>query len=62
MKVRELIEILRKMPDQEATVVTARVPDETFVVVSAARERGIRRTADNAGFAGPGEEPGVEIS
>ena len=62
MKVRELVEILRHLPDQEATVVIGEGSSEnTWLIVTGVVERLITISDDHPDFAGPGREPGIEI-
>lgn len=62
MKVRELIQALQQLPDQEATVVISHGAGQgVFLVVKGTVQRGIRRLDGNPDFAGPGSEPAVEI-
>ena len=62
MKVRELVETLQRLPDQDATVVIGEgmVPD-VWLIVEGAVERGICVRKDSLDWVGPGSEPGVEI-
>lgn len=61
MKVRELIERLQQLPDQDATVVVAHIFRQEWLVVSGVFPRGLRRLEGNPDFMGPGDEPGAEI-
>jgi hypothetical protein len=61
MKVRELIERLQALPDQEATVVIARLFRQRWLVVSGVFPRGLAPLEENPDFMGPGSEPGAEI-
>jgi len=62
MKVRELVETLQRLPDQDATVVIGegKVPN-VWLIAEGVVERGIRVRKDNLDWVGPGSEPGVEI-
>jgi hypothetical protein len=61
MKVREFIQRLQELPDQEATVVIAHVFRQRWLVVSGVFPRGLAPLEENPDFMGPGSEPGVEI-
>jgi hypothetical protein len=62
MKVKELIQALEQLPDQDATVVISHGAGlDVFLVVTGIVERNIRRLEGNPDFAGPGSEPAVEI-
>jgi hypothetical protein len=61
MKVRELIERLQALPDQEATVVIAHLFRQRWLVVSGVFPRGLAPLEENPDFMGPGSESGVEI-
>ena len=62
MKVKELIQALQQLPDQDATVVISHGAGlDVFLVVTGAVQRNIRRLDGNPDFAGPGNEPAVEI-
>jgi hypothetical protein len=61
MKVRELIERLQELPDQEATVVISHLFRQRWLVVSDVFPRGLAPLEENPDFMGPGSEPGVEI-
>lgn len=61
MKVRELIERLQQLPDQDATVVIKHGFRSEWLVVSGVFPRGLSRLERNPDFMGVGEEPGVEI-
>ena len=62
MKVRELVETLQRLPDQDATVVIGEdaVPN-VWLVVEGATERGIRGRNDSLAWVGQGSGPGVKI-
>lgn len=62
MKVRELRKLLEDWPDQEATVVISEGAGSTsWLIATGVIERRITPRADNPDFAGPGNEPGIEI-
>lgn len=62
MNVREFIERLQAMPDQDATVVIAEgVHAHLWLIVSGLVPRGVKRTADNPDLVEPGSQPAVEI-
>jgi len=61
MTVRELIERLQELPDQDATVVIAHGFRRHWLIVSGVFPRGLAPLEENPDFMGPGTEPGVEI-
>jgi hypothetical protein len=62
MKVKELIQALEQLPDQDATVVISHGAGlDVFLVVTGIVPRNIRRLDGKPAFAGPGAEPAVEI-
>ncbi|MBR0746879.1 hypothetical protein JQ582_23390 [Bradyrhizobium japonicum] len=62
MKVRELVETLQRLPDQDATVVIGEgLSPNVWLIVEGAIVRGIQTRKDNLDWVGPGSEPGVEI-
>jgi hypothetical protein len=62
MKVKELIQALQQLPDQDATVVISHGAGlDVFLLVTGIVQRNIRRLEGNPDFAGPGREPAVEI-
>jgi hypothetical protein len=62
MNVKELIQALEQLPDQDATVVISHGAGlDVFLVVTGIVPRSIRRLEGNPDFAGPGSEPAVEI-
>jgi hypothetical protein len=62
MTVKELIQALQQLPDQDATVVISHGAGlNVFLVVTGIVHRNIRRLDGNPDFAGPGSEPAVEI-
>ena len=62
MKVKELIQALEQLPDQDATVVISHGAGlDVFLVVTGIVPRNIRRLDGNPDFVGPGSEPAVEI-
>jgi hypothetical protein len=62
MKVRELVDTLKQLPNQDATVVIGEgsKPD-VWLIVDGVVERGIRTEKGNLDWVGSGSEPGVEI-
>jgi len=62
MKVRELIELLQALPEQEATVVVAEgVRFDRWLLATGVAGRRIAPDAGNPDFAIPGGQPGIEI-
>ena len=62
MKVKELIQALQQLPDQDATVVISHGAGlDVFLVVTGTVQRNIRRLDGNPDYAGPGSESAVEI-
>jgi hypothetical protein len=62
MKVKELIQALQRLPDQDVTVVISHgAGSDVFAVVKDTVQRNIRCLDGNPDFAGPGREPAVEI-
>jgi len=62
MKVKELIQALEQLPDQDATVVISHGAGlDVFSVVTGIVPRNMRRVDGNPDMAGPGSEPAVEI-
>jgi hypothetical protein len=62
MKVKELIQALEQLPDQDATAVISHGAGlDVFLVVTGIVQRNIRRLEGNPDLAGPGSEPAVEI-
>jgi hypothetical protein len=62
MKVKELIQALEQLPDQDATVVISHGAGlDVFLVVTGIVPRNVRLLDGKPDFAGPGAEPAVEI-
>jgi hypothetical protein len=62
MKVKELIQALQQLPDQESTVVISHgAGSDVFAIVRGIVQRNIQRLDGNPDFAGSGSEPAVEI-
>ena len=62
MTVRELVEMLRRLPDQEAKVVVGDgLSPNLWIAASGIVEQGVRRRLDNPDFFGPGMERAIEI-
>jgi hypothetical protein len=62
MKVKELIQALQQLPNQDATVVISHGAGlDVVLVVTGIVQRNIRHLDGNPDFAGPGSEPAVEI-
>jgi hypothetical protein len=62
MNVRELIKALQTLPDQEATVVIGEgQKPEVWLIVSGVIERSIQVSENDLDWAGPGDDPAVEI-
>jgi hypothetical protein len=62
MNVRQLVETLQKLPDQEATVLIGEgVTPNVWLIVTGVVERHIARSEVNPDSVGPGKEAGIEI-
>lgn len=60
MKVRELVQVLQAVPDQDATVVIGEgAKPETWLIVSGVAECRIGRVSDDHAIVG--SEPAIEI-
>ncbi len=63
MKVFELVEVLKDLPDPNAIVVVAQsgIPGRDWLVATGVIERKIQLSKQNPDVAVPGKDPGVEI-
>jgi hypothetical protein len=63
MKVRELVELLRKLPNQEATILIGEgMTPNVWLTVCGVAERNISLANDNPDRVGPGSELDVDTT